>query len=146
MARAADRPVTSDIERVGRRTQELLSFVTVPIFAEHVLEALTGEQDFERGLRAVTQPHHDMVCVTLGSRGAMLLAGGRIYRVAGVPVDAIDTTGAGDVFRGAFITAMLRGDSPQDVLRFANLAAALSCTRPGAIGGIPTSAEIRALF
>jgi sugar/nucleoside kinase (ribokinase family) len=87
-----------------------------------------------------------MVCVTLGRRGAMMLAGDRIYRVSGVPVDVVDSTGAGDVFRGAFIAALLRGDGPQDILRFANLAAALSCTRSGAIGGIPALGEIQALF
>ena len=112
--------MTSDIERVGARTRELLAAVTIPIFAEHVLEALTGEKDFERALRAVKEPHHDMVCVTLGARGAMLLAGDRLYHVAGIPVDVVDTTGAGDVFRGAFIAALLRGDGPQDILRFAN--------------------------
>jgi sugar/nucleoside kinase (ribokinase family) len=146
IARDAGIPVTSDIERVGARTQELLSLITVPIFAEHVLQALTGEQDFEPALRRVKAPRHDMVCVTLGARGAMMLAGDRIYKVSGIPVDVIDSTGAGDVFRGAFITALLRGDDPQDILRFANLAAALSCTRPGAIGGIPTLAEIQALL
>jgi len=146
LAHASGIPVTSDIERVGARTRELLSFVTIPIFAEHVLEALTGEKDFERGLRAVKAAHHDMVCVTLGARGAMMLSGDRLYRVAGIPVDVVDSTGAGDVFRGAFIASLLRGDGPQDILRFANLAAALSCTRPGAIGGIPALAEIQALF
>jgi sulfofructose kinase len=146
LARASGVPVTSDIERVGTRTLELVSFVTVPIFAEHVLEALTGENDVERGLRTVKAPGHDMVCVTLGRRGAMMLAGDRIYRVSGVPVDVVDSTGAGDVFRGAFIAALLRGDGPQDILRFANLAAALSCTRSGAIGGIPALGEIQALF
>jgi sugar/nucleoside kinase (ribokinase family) len=159
IGREAGLPVTSDIERVGSRTGELLAAVSIPIFAEHVLEQLTGEKDFERGLRkiqaqregaarAVTarEAGRDMVCVTLGSRGAMLLAGDRIYRVSGIPVDVVDSTGAGDVFRGAFITALLRGDGPQEILRFANLAAALSCTRPGAIGGIPTLAEIQALL
>ena len=70
LARASGIPATSDIERVGARTGELPSFVTILIFAEHVLETLTGEQDFEQGLRAVQEPHHDMVCVTLGARGA----------------------------------------------------------------------------
>ena len=146
LAYASGIPVTSDIERVGARTRELLSFVTIPIFAEHVLEALTGEKDFERGLRAVKAAHHNMVCVTLGARGAMMLSGDRLYRVAGIPVDVVDSTGAGDVFRGAFIASLLRGDGPQDILRFANLAAALSCTRPGAISGIPALAEIQALL
>ena len=151
IAREAGLPVTSDIERIGSRTGELLAAVSIPIFAEHVLEELTGEKDFESGLRTVAadrkaRTKEDMVAVTLGSRGAMMLAGDRIYRVSGIPVDVVDSTGAGDVFRGAFIAALLRGDGPQEILRFANLAAALSCTRPGAIGGIPTLAAIQALL
>jgi sugar/nucleoside kinase (ribokinase family) len=61
-------------------------------------------------------------------------------------VEIVDTTGAGDVFRGALIDALLRGDAPHDILRFANAAAAISCTREGAIGGVPTRQEIEALI
>jgi sugar/nucleoside kinase (ribokinase family) len=46
------------------------------------------------------------------------------------------------VFRGAFICALLRGDSPVDILRFANAAAALSCTREGALDSVPTRQEV----
>jgi sulfofructose kinase len=144
IGRLAGVPVTSDIERVTERTEELVAAVTIPIFAEHVLEPLTGERDFERALRKVGSPFGD-VCVTLGARGAMLLEGDRLHHVEGLPVEVVDTTGAGDVFRGAFITALLRGDSAPDILRFANAAAALSCTRRGAIAGVPTLEETMAL-
>jgi sugar/nucleoside kinase (ribokinase family) len=133
IARDAGMPVTSDIERVSDRTPDLVAAVTVPIFAEHVPSRLTGRDDIEESLRLLRRPHHMMLCATLGARGAVLLEGDRIHRVAGCPVNAIDTTGAGDVFRGAFIYAYLRGDSPGDILRFANTAAAASCTRLGAI-------------
>ena len=60
-------------------------------------------------------------------------------------VDAVDTTGAGDVFRAGFIYALLRGWPTDDILRFANAAAAVSCTRLGALGGIPSLEEVEAL-
>jgi sugar/nucleoside kinase (ribokinase family) len=155
IGRSAGIPVTSDIERVTERTEELVAAVTIPIFAEHVIEQLTGEGDFERGLRKIRQVRlkpdttydsstydYDMLCVTLGARGAMLLEGDRLHHAPGLPVEVVDTTGAGDVFRGAFIAALLRGDSPADILRFANAAAALSCTRLGAIDGIPAMEEV----
>ncbi len=72
----------------------------------------------------------------------MLRAGGELYTVPGHRVRVVDTTGAGDVFRGAFITALLRGDAPFDILRFANAAAAASCMKLGAIAGVPTAGEI----
>ena len=145
MARAAGIPVTSDIERMGDRTDELVAAITIPIFAEHVLEPLTGEADFERALRALRRRHRGMLCVTLGARGAMLLDGDRLHYEPACQVAVSDTTGAGDVFRGAFIAALLRGDAPADILRFANAAAAISCTRLGAINGVPTLAETQAL-
>ena len=142
IAREAGIPVTSDIEKVGARTEELIAAVTIPIFAEHVLQELTGEKDFERGLRKVART---LACVTLGARGAMLLAGDTLYSAPGYKVDVVDTTGAGDIFRGGFITALLRGDGPEQILCFANAAAAVSCTKLGAIASVPTLADVSAL-
>lgn len=144
MARQAGVPVSSDIERVTDRTGELVALVTVPIFAEHVLEPLTGETDNERALRRLRRQHAGLLCVTLGRRGAMLLDGDRLHTEAAHRVDVVDTTGAGDVFRGAFIYALLRGDAPADMLRFATAAAAISCTRLGAMSGVPTLDEVEA--
>jgi len=143
IARAAGKPVTSDIERTGDEARTLVDAVTIPIFAEHVPAALTGIDDVSRALARLRQPHHTMLCVTLGARGALLLAGDDIVRVPGIAVKTVDTTGAGDIFRGAFIYALLRGDPPREIVRFANTAAALSCTRIGAMHSIPSLSDIR---
>jgi sugar/nucleoside kinase (ribokinase family) len=145
VARAAGIPVTSDIDRVTARTPDLIAAVTVPILAEGVAEALTGEHDLERALRALRRRHPGWLCVTRGARGAVLLDGDTLHEVDGHPVAAVDTTGAGDVFRGAFIYALLRGDGPSVVLRFANAAAAISCTRLGAIASVPRREEVDAM-
>jgi sulfofructose kinase len=137
--------VTSDIDRVTNRTEELVSAVTTPIFAEHVPRTLTGESDPERALRKIRRTHNGMLCVTLGPSGAMLLDGDRLYHEPAFEIDPVDTTGAGDVFRGAFIVSLLRRDPPAQMLRFANAAAAVSCTRPGAIDSVPTLDEAQAL-
>ena len=79
--------------------------------------------------------HGTMMCVTLGRSGAMIVDDGRVHYAPAFAVDAVDTTGAGDVFRGAFIYGLLRGDEPPALLRFANAAAAVSCTRRGAMNG-----------
>jgi sugar/nucleoside kinase (ribokinase family) len=146
IAREAGVTVTSDIDRVTPLTEELVSTVTMPIFAEHVPRALTGESDFERALRKLRRLNDGMMCITLGPRGAMLLDGDRLHQAPAFQVDAVDTTGAGDVWRGALIVALLRGDSPDDMLQFANAAAGASCTRLGAINGVPTLEETRALM
>ena len=145
-ARAAGLTVTTDIDEVRTRTPALVAAASFPILAEHVPQALTGETDPERALRALRRRHEGMLCVTLGGRGSMLLAGEQLYEAPAFRVDAVDTTGAGDVFRGALIFSLLRGDSPDAMLRFANAAAAVSCTREGAIGGVPNLLEINQLL
>ena len=69
-----------------------------------------------------------------------------IVRSPGFPVTAVDTTGAGDVFRGGLIFALLRGWHTAEALRFANAAAAISCTRLGAIDGVPSLADVEQLI
>jgi sugar/nucleoside kinase (ribokinase family) len=137
-ARGAGVRVTSDIDHAGGRTAALLDAVDVALLAEHVPYALTGEPDVERALRALRTRHAGWLCVTLGARGAVLLAGDRLHAAPAFAVDAVDTTGAGDVFRAGFIYALLRGSTPADILRFANAAAAVSCTHAGAIDSVPT--------
>ena len=146
LAQQAGLPVTSDIDRITERTEELIAAVTIPIFAEHVPKVLTGELDFERALRKMRRRHSGMLCVTLGPRGAVLLDGDRFHHEPGFQINAVDTTGAGDVFRGAFIVSLLRGDPPAAMLRFANAAAGASCTKLGAINGVPTLEEAEKLM
>lgn len=142
LARDAGVPATSDLDRATDRTMALVAAVSIPIFAEHVVPVITGEADYERGLRRLRQTHAGMLCITLGPRGSMMLVDDRLYTEPGFAVQAVDTTGAGDVFRAGFIHALLAGAAPPDILRFANAAAALSCTRAGALDSVPTLVEV----
>jgi sugar/nucleoside kinase (ribokinase family) len=142
LAMAAGKPVTSDIERTTDDVRTLIDVVTIPIFAEHVPTELTGDANLPRAQERLRRPHHSMLCVTLGPRGALLLAGHEVIHEPGMNVQTLDTTGAGDIFRGAFIYALLRGEPPREIVRFANAAAALSCTRVGAMSSIPSLEEI----
>jgi sulfofructose kinase len=145
-ARAAGVPCTSDIDRITDRTADLIAAVSIPIFAQHVLPAVTGEADLARALQAVRKSHDGMLCVTLGAHGAMLMAGGEIVTEPAFTVHAVDTTGAGDVFRAAFIYAMLKDYPPRRMLRFANAAAAISCTRAGAMASVPALSDVEGLL
>ena len=146
LGRDAGLIVTTDIDQVTERTAELVAAVTFPVLAERVPQALTGETDPQKAIRALRQQHEGMLCVTRGPRGSMLLVGTELHEAPAFEVTAVDTTGAGDVFRGALIYSLLRGDRPDSMLRFANAAAALSCTREGAIAGIPNLREIEGLL
>jgi sulfofructose kinase len=138
--------VTCDLDRVTDRTPELVALVTRPVLAEHVPEALTGERDPERGLRKLRKQHKGVLCVTLGTSGSMALDGDRLVHVPAFSVHAVDTTGAGDVFRAAYVYGVLAGWATPDVLRYANAAAAISCTRLGAISAAPTPTEVEQML
>ena len=144
--RADGIPVTSDIDRLTDLTPDLVAAVTIPMFAEHVPPALTGIGDAEGALRALRRNHDGLLIVTLGTAGALALDGDRVIRSPGFAVHAVDTTGAGDVFRAGFIHGRLSGWPLEQTLRFANAAAAVSCTRLGALAGIPSLADVEAML
>ena len=146
LGREAGLIVTTDIDQIGEQTPVLIAAATFPILADRVPQALTGETDPARALRAMRNQHQGMLCVTLGAKGSMLLVDGELYEAPAFPIETVDTTGAGDVFRGALMFSLLRGDRPETMLRFANAAAAVSCTREGAIAGVPTIEEIRRIL
>jgi sulfofructose kinase len=107
---------------------------------------LTGFDDTEAALRALRKMFDNLLVVTMGDQGASALDGDRYYHEPAFPVHAVDTTGAGDVFRGGFIYALVHGQPIDEALRIANAAAAVSCTRLGALNGVPTLAEVHALL
>jgi sugar/nucleoside kinase (ribokinase family) len=146
LARKAGVPCTSDLDRVTDRTAALVAEVSIPILAEHMPPAITGEADQERALRKMRRSHDGLLVVTLGQHGAIALEGDRLHVAPGFKVDAVDTTGAGDVFRGGFIYGVLNAWPVERVLRFANAAAAISCTRLGALNGVPTLDETTQLL
>jgi sugar/nucleoside kinase (ribokinase family) len=146
LGRQAGIPVTSDIDRLTDLTTELVAAVSIPMFAEHVPPALTGISDTEGALRALRRYHDGLLIVTLGTAGALALDGDRAIRSPGFSVRAIDTTGAGDVFRAGFIHGRLSGWALERTLRFANAAAAVSCTRLGALSGVPSLDDVEAML
>jgi sulfofructose kinase len=76
----------------------------------------------------------------------LLLTGGELIYSPGFEVNCVDTTGAGDVFHGAFCYSVLQKQSMREALELSNAMAALNCTALGARGGIATLAEALALM
>ena len=116
LGREAGAFVTSDIDRITPRTGELVGAVTHAMFAQHVPAQLTGINDLEQALRQMRKTHDGVLCVTLGDQGAVALEGDTLYREPAFLVHAVDTTGAGDVFRGGFIYALVQGLPIQEAL------------------------------
>jgi sulfofructose kinase len=89
-------------------------------------------------LTAVARFGCTVAAVTRGANGVIWLQHDLIRRQSAYAVDAIDTTGAGDVFHGAYALAIGARLAPGDAMSFAAAAAALKCTRPGGRAGIPS--------
>ena len=89
-----------------------------------------------------------LVCMTLGEEGSLARVAGREIRTPAFAVDCVDSTGAGDAFRGGFAAACLLSPDAdlEDVLRYANAVAALNCRALGARGGLPTADEVNRLL
>ena len=85
-----------------------------------------------------------IVALKLGAEGALVADAGQRFRLAPHPCRAIDATGAGDTFGGAFVARLLAGDSLEAAGRYAGVAAALSTEGFGAVEPIPTAERVRA--
>jgi ribokinase len=115
------------------------------------LAGTTGSASSEPELRRLAEGLLSMgpknVLLKLGERGAYLATQSGIRAaVPAYPVDALDTTAAGDAFNGAFAVALARGAGALDAVKFANAAAAISVTRHGAQPSMPTQAEVEAFM
>ena len=85
-----------------------------------------------------------IVALTLGGDGALIATARKRERIAPIRVEALDATGAGDAFDGAFLAEYLGNGDPFKAGRFANVAAGLSTLGYGAIAPLPTRAQINA--
>jgi len=148
LARASGIPTVIDVEHVRPGIHELLREIDVIIAAEGFPSALTGARSTADALRILEEEFRPaLACVTLGQEGSLARAEGREIRTAGFRVPCVDTTGAGDVFRGALVAAWLASEGRnqpnqvEDILRYANAVAALKCRALGAREGIPSRAE-----
>ena len=146
VARAAGSVVTSDLEHVADCIEQLIASVSYPIFEQKLPSLLTGEQDPERALRKLRRLNGGVLVMTLAEQGSVALDGDVFYAAPAFNVSVVDGTGAGDVFRAGFIYGLLQKWTVPDMLRFANAAAACSCTRLGAIPSVPDLGEIRRLL
>lgn len=109
-----------------------------------VLIVNEGEAAFQG---AALSKARGLVVVTEGAKGARLMrAGAEIARAAPPKVAAVDTTGAGDAFVGAFVVALVEGQAPDEALRFACAVGALAATKPGAQSSLPRRDEVEALL
>jgi sulfofructose kinase len=137
-ARAKGVPTVLDADVADRDVFEmLLPFTDHAVFSEPALSGFVGSSD-DRALAGIAKFGCGVAAVTRGANGVTWLENNVIRRQPAYAVSAIDTTGAGDVFHGAYALAIGACLKATDAMEFAAAAAALKCTRPGGRAGIPT--------
>jgi sugar/nucleoside kinase (ribokinase family) len=149
LARAAGRAVVADFESSHlTRFRELLALADHLILSADFARKLTGERSVARAARRLWRADRSLVALTGGAEGCWFLERGsrEVRHLPAFRVQAVDTTGCGDVFHGAYAAALARGLEVRECLRFAAAAAALKATRHGGQAGIPTRRRVRAFL
>jgi len=139
IARAAGIPVISDLElNVSSHFQELIGLIDHLILSQHMATTITGETRPETAALKLWDSTRHVVVVTCGAEGAWYLTQeGVVRHQPAFSVNAIDTTGCGDVFHGAYAACLVRGLDLAERIRFASAAAALKATQSTGHQSIP---------
>jgi sulfofructose kinase len=135
-------PVTCDVDTIYPGFERVLPLV----------DYLVGSAEFPTRWTLIANPFEALIAIqrangmrvaamTLGSQGALAYAEGAFHYSPGFEVKCVDTTGAGDVFHGAFCYSVLQQMPIAEALEFSNAMAALNCTAPGARGHVAPREE-----
>ena len=137
--------VEVDGDEFDERTQKAMPLIDILILSEYYYTCCFPESDWhkeselEQNLKKLSKQGPDIVVVTLGSHGCAGIDHGTYFRTASWKVEVQDTTGAGDVFHGAFVYALSTGKDGKEAAVFASAVSAVKCTMLGGRTGIPTT-------
>ncbi len=139
-ARRAGIPVVGDFCPDGPR-ENLAAMVDALIVPRVCAERLLPAESWEEKVRTLTALGPRFAAITAGQQGCYYLENREMQHCPAFTVDVVDTTGAGDVFHGAFAFAMANHWPPGKSVEFASAVSALSCRALGGRRGIPTLEE-----
>ncbi len=124
--------------------EALLPLVDWLIPSEEFALKITGCATAEEAAQTLYDTYHpELVVLTQGVKGGILLDEQDMRRYGSYPVDALDTNGCGDTFHGAFVAGKIKGMSNEEACKYASAAAAIKCTRLGARAAMANDAECR---
>ena len=147
IARGAGMPVTVDVDTIYHGFDRVLPHVDYLIASSEFPVQWTNQSDPFRALEMIQQEYRMRVAaMTLGAHGALALEAGKFVYSPAFVVNCVDTTGAGDIFHGAFCYAILQRMPMREALDFSNAMAALNCMSLGARGGIRGIDDVRNLL
>jgi sugar/nucleoside kinase (ribokinase family) len=145
-ARAREIPIILDAGHLREGMGELVALSDVIIASERFVSEVAPRGEVEDSLVELQEMGPETVIITLGDAGSVGLHLDKLVRQQVYEVDTVDTTGAGDVYRGAYVAAMVRGYAFERAMQLASAAAALSCRSLGARAGIAELDEVLAFL
>ena len=145
-AKEAGMTVVLDGDTMRQGIEELVGLTDVLIASQNFATQFTGTGHQEAAINKMRSLGPEIVGITLGADGCMLLWESNLIRKPSYKVDVVDTTGAGDVFHGAFIYGLLQDWPLEKTAEFANAVAAMKCRKLGGRAGIPTLDEAMAFL
>jgi ribokinase len=144
--RATGGLVMIDAERTREGTLDLLPLCDLIVVSSNFGREATGFEEPWEAARALQGRYERLALVTCGAEGSWCAHEGELFHTPAFEIEPLDTTGAGDVFHGALLYAILRGDEVRRAVRFASAAAAISCTGLGGRGNLPTLGEVEGML
>jgi len=141
-AKAAGIPVIFDGDRVSEGLGELIALADVVISSERLASELAPTGELQQALAEIQQMGPRAVILTMGEAGSIGVCEDELVEQSAFDTEKVDTSGAGYVFHGAFVTALLNQLPFAQCMEFASAAASLSCEHRGTWAGIPTRSAV----
>ncbi len=145
-ARTTGSLVMIDAERVTPSTLDLLPHCDLLVVSAQFGQQISGFEAPWDAARAIYSRYGKFSLVTCGAEGSWCMHEGVLVHTPAFEIEPVDTTGAGDVFHGALLYALLEGQAVRAAIRFASAAAALSCRGLGGRSSLPTLGEVENLL
>ncbi len=127
---------------ISAKLSELVKVTDVLIGGSGFAQALTNKEKIWEAGEAALAFGPQIVVMTEGAQGSYLVTGQTRFHTPAFMVDVVDTTGAGDVFHGAFVFGLLQGWDLHKISLFSTATSAIECTRLGGRSAIPTYNEV----
>jgi len=135
-------PVMLDADYYDPAFEGLASNVALWIGSEHYFTGFKPDLNLEQKMSLLYEAGPKVVIATLGEKGCIVLDEGGFQAIPAFVVEVVDTTGAGDVFHGAYAYAYLQGWPSGECATFASAVAAMKCRKSGGREGIPRLEEV----
>ncbi len=142
-AKEAGITVVLDGDTMRDGIDEPVKLTDVLIASRNFAVKFTGEDNPRKAIIKMHSLGPEIVGVTLGADGCVLSKGTNVLHKPAFKVDVVDTTGAGDVFHGAFIYGLLKGWSLETTAQFSSAVSAIKCMKLGGRAGISSLGKMK---